>query len=301
MAKTPPQIPQSLREMMLELGPKWGTSIRAFTKLQSEAFSEILVDAPKEGVAIREIAYGSHPRQVLDVFTPHGAAAAPVVLFVHGGAFVEGNKDRTAEIYANVGWYFARNGVVAINMEYRLAPEFKYPSGVEDVAAAVAWTRANIARFGGDPERIFIFGHSAGAAHAGCYAYDRRFHPGGHAGAAGLIVVSGRVRIDNLPQNPNAKNVEAYFGTDTALMEQGSVVTHVRADSMPTMIGIAEFENPQLDIYCLELAHRLAQAKGRAPRVLWLAGHNHNSSIAHMNTADELLGSAILEFMRSGR
>lgn len=301
MSTVPPPIPRHLREMMLELGPKWGSNIRAYTKLQSEAFSEVLAGAPKEGVETRDVAYGAHPRQVLDVFAPRGASGAPVVLFAHGGAFIEGNKDRTPEIYANVGWYFARQGVVMINMEYRLAPEFKYPSGVVDVAAAVAWARANIVRFGGDPERIFLFGHSAGAAHVGCYAYDARFHPGGRSGVAGLVVVSGRVRIDNLPENPNAKNVEAYFGTDVANMQAGSVVAHVHAGVMPTMVAMAEYENPLIDVYCLELAHRLADARRRAPRVVWLAGHNHNSSIAHFNTADELLGSAILEFMRSGR
>lgn len=296
-----PPIPPQLRALMAQLGPKWGTNISAHVKAMADAFSSVLALAPKEGEVTRDIPYGPHARNVLDVYVPSvRARGAPVVLFLHGGAFVDGHKDRTPEFYSNVCWYFVRHGIVAVNLENRLAPEFKYPSGSEDVAAAVAWLRANIERFGGDRSRIFLMGHSAGAAHVGCYAYDRRFHPKDGPGVAGLIVLSGRVRAETLPDNPNAKKVEAYFGSDPALLEQGSVVSHVRADSVPTMIAIAEFENPLLDMHCLELAWRLAQAKRRAPRFVWLPGHNHTSTVAHLNTTEDALGSAIREFIALG-
>jgi len=286
--------------MMADLGPKWGSAITENTRIQSAAFSEILRDAPKLGTAERELAYGEDPRQVLDVFSPPQARDAPVVIFVHGGAFVVGKKDRTPEIYSNVCWYLTRHDIVGVNLEYRLAPQHKYPSGIEDVAAAVAWVRANIGRFGGNPERIYLLAHSAGGAHAGCYAFNKRFHPPGGSGLSGLILVSSRVRIDARPDNPNAANVHAYFGTDPERMQDGSVVNHVAPDVIPTMIAIAQWENPLLDIYGMELAYRLAEAKGRAPRTVWLAGHNHNSSIAHLNTADDRLGREIREFIRLG-
>jgi len=296
-----PVIPRSLFELMADIGPKWGSDIRGHSKLMIDGFSELLADAPKDGEVARDIAYGAHPRQVLDVYSPRGARAAPIVVFAHGGAYVDGNKDRSGEIYANLCWYLARNGVICVNIEYRLAPEFKYPSASEDVGAAVGWTRANIARFGGDPGRVFVMGHSAGAAHVGCYAYDRRLHPPEGSGIVGLIVVSGRVRAENLPENPNARKVEAYYGVDPARMEQGSVVNHVSAKSVPTMIGIGEFENPLLDVHCAELFHRLAQVQRRAPRIVRLAGYNHTSTIAHFNTAEDRLGREILEFIRIGR
>jgi acetyl esterase len=298
--KALPVIPPALREMMAAFGPVWGEKIREHTRLQSDAFSEILGDAPKLGTVTRDIPYGTDPRQVLDIYMPAGTMQVPVIVFAHGGAFVEGNKDRTGEIHANVGWFFTRNDVAFVNIEYRLAPAHPYPSAVQDVGAAVAWVRANIATLGGDPERIFVMGHSAGGAHAGCYAYNRRFHPAEGSGVKGLIVISGRLRIDVLPENPNAGNVIACFGNDPARMEEGSVVNHASADVVPTLIGIAQWENPLLDIYGMELAHRLAAAKRRAPRVVWLAGHNHSSTIAHFNTADERLGREILDFMRLG-
>jgi acetyl esterase len=295
-----PAIPESVRALMAEVGPKWAGNTAGNVKMMIDAFTPILKGAPKEGVSVtRNLAYGSHARQILDVFTQSSLRNASVVIFVHGGAFVDGEKDRTDEIYSNVLYYFARQGFVGINMEFRLAPEAKYPGGAQDVGLAVAWARENAAKYGGDPQKIFVMGHSAGAAHAGLYAYDKRLWPSSGSGVAGLIVVSGRVRADNLPENPNAKKVEAYFGTDTKLMEDGSPNNHVSAASMPTFVAMAEFENPLLDIYCLDLIYKLAQAKRRAPPFMWLRGHNHTSIIAHFNTAEDALGRAIVEFVRS--
>ena len=224
-----------------------------------------------------------------------------MLMFVHGGAFVDGHRNRTPEIYSNVLYYFARNGVVGVNVEYRLAPEFRYPSGSKDVGYAVQWVQANIGKFGGDPYRIFLVGHSAGAAHAASYAYDRRLQPPGGPGLSGLIVLSGRVRAEMLPENPNSRKVEAYYGADSAVHEDASAVSHVCSESIPTMIAVAEYENPLLDVHCAELFHRLAVAKRCAPRFVWLAGHNHTSAIAHFNTAEERLGLEMLEFLKLGR
>jgi acetyl esterase/lipase len=287
---------------MVELGRRWGEDVPGHVRAMMEAFSALLADSPKEGVElVRDLAYGEHSRQQLDVFRPAAGRGLPVVLFVHGGAFVDGHRNRTPEVYSNVLYYFARHGVLGLNIEYRLAPEHRYPSGSQDVALAVAWARANVRGYGGDPERIFLIGHSAGAAHAGSYAYDRRLQPPGGAGIAGLVVLSGRVRAETLAENPNARKVEAYYGPDASVHEDCSAVSHVSADSVPTMIGIAEYENPLLDVHCAELYHRLAAAKRRAPRFVWLAGHNHTSIIAHFNTAEDRLGREILEFIRLGR
>jgi acetyl esterase len=297
-----PAIPESLRQLMAEVGPRWGEDVAGNVRRMVDAFSPLLAGAPKDGVeVIRDIAYGSHPRQQLDVFRPAAGRDLPVVAFAHGGAFVDGHRNRSAEVYANVLYYFARNGAVGVNVEYRLAPEHRYPSGSEDVRLAIDWVRRHIGAHGGDPGRIFLVGHSAGAAHAGSYAYDRRLQPLSGPGIAGLVVLSGRVRAENRPENPNARKVEAYYGADPAVLEDCSPVTHASAASVPTMIAVAEYENPLLDVHCAELFHRLAAARGRAPRFVWLAGHNHTSIIAHFNTAEERLGREMLEFIRLGR
>ena len=296
------EIPPSVRKMMAEIGPKWATQTAVHVKMMIDAFTPILVDAPKAGVTrTDDLAYGTDPRQNLDLFVPSvqgGDKKRPMLLFIHGGAFVDGEKNRSAEIYSNVCWYFARHGIVAANVEYRQAPATTYPGCIEDMRLAVAWARANAAKYGADPNRVFLMGHSAGAAHAAGYAYERARHPADGAGLAGLIVVSGRVRADNRADNPNAKKVEAYYGTsDAARLDALSPVGMVETHSVPTFIAYGQYENPRLDIYCLELAHRLAQAKGAVPPLMVLPGHNHTSIIAHFNTAEESLPRALVEFM----
>ena len=290
-------IPEDLRRLMAEVGPKWATNVPGHVKLMVESFSAVLATCPKDGISVqREVSYGAHDRQVLDVYSPANPRGAPVVVFVHGGAFTDGEKDRSPEVYSNVSIWFARHGIVGINMEYRSAPSAPYPAGTEDVKLACQWVEKNAASLGVDMKRLFVFGHSAGAAHSAAYAYGAEGSEGGPK-VAGSIVVSGRVRADNLATNPNARKVEAYYGTDSSLFEERSALHLSGKDSVPTFIAIAEYENPLLDVYCLELAHRLGTANGKAPRFMQLWGHNHTSIIAHLNTAEDALGKALVEFV----
>jgi hypothetical protein len=84
-------------------------------------------------------------------------------------------------------------------------------------------------------------------------------------------------------------------------MEDGSGVNHVGPDSVPTLIAVAEYENPLLDVHCAELYARLSAAKKRSPAFVWLRGHNHASIVAHINTAEDRLGREILAFIATGR
>jgi len=295
-----PEIPASLLDLMAEIGPRWGTNIAEHAALMQKAFTELHANAHRPPINVaRDIAYGPHPRQRLDVFSSRHANGAPVVLFVHGGAFVRGDRNATPELYANVLYYFARHGMVGINMEYRLARDAPWPGGAEDVGAAIAWIKTNVAHHGGDPEKIFVIGHSAGGSHVATWAYDRRVHGDAGPSIAGAIIVGGRVRADSRPDDPNCKNVEAYFGPDKKLQAERSPVMHAAGSSLPTFIAIAQYENPFLDVYCLELAWRIAASRGRAPRVVQAMGHNHISMVCHFNTADDWLGRQIREFMGS--
>jgi acetyl esterase/lipase len=270
--------------------------------LMIQRFSEVLKDSPRDGVEEhRDIRYGDHERQVIDVFLPENVSEPPVVLFVHGGAFVSGHRNRSSQIYSNVLRYLARHGIAGVNVGYRLANDTKYPGATEDIARVVAWTRASASRYGWNTDKIFLMSHSAGGAHAGSYGYDPRFRSSEGGNLAGLIFISGRVRADNLPENPNARKVEQYYGTDSSAYEDYSAVSHIDAESPPTFVAWAEFENPLIDVYCAELVYRLASAKRKAPPSMWLSGHNHTSAIAHIGTSDERLGRAIVEFVRNPR
>jgi acetyl esterase/lipase len=298
-----PDIPQSVRDLMAEIGPKWATNTSGHVKMMVDAFSAVLASVPTDDLEVTpDIVYGhDDERQVLDVWRKPGVTGAPMFLFFHGGAFTDGDKNRTPQIHGNIVRHAARNGIIGINVEYRQAPKWGYPAGSVDVGLAVAWARANAAQVGGDPDRIFICGSSAGAAHTGSYAYDKRLQPAGGPGIAGHIVLSGRVRADNRPDNPNARRVEAYYGTDASRFDDLSCVSHAAADSVPTFIAVAEYENPLIDVYCAELFYRLSVAKGASPRFMRLVGHNHASIHAHIGTSENVLGQELIDFMRTGR
>jgi acetyl esterase len=298
-----PEISDALRAVMAEIGPRWRADTSGHVKLMVEQFSKLLATAPPDGLSVRmDVAYGEHERQRFDIYAPTAPGQnRPAVLFVHGGAFIDGHRNRTGQIYSNVTRYFARHGLVGINIGYRLADVVQYPGATRDIAAVVAWTRENAGELGIDPSRIFLMGHSAGGAHVASYAYDKRLHPADGPGLAGLIVLSGRVRADNRPDNPNARKVEAYYGADSARYDDVSPVMHVSADSLPTFVAWSEFENPLIDVYCAELTWRLGQAKGRTPPILWLKGHNHTSTIGHIGTADDALGTAMRAFIDNPR
>lgn len=298
-----PDIPASLRALMAEVGPKWRDDTAGHVDMMITAFSDVLKRISRAGVTVhRDIAYGPHERQQVDVFLPsRNVAAPPVVLFVHGGAFVSGHRNRTEQVYSNVLHYLAQRGIAGINVGYRLATHATYPGATLDIAAAVDWARAHAGEYGWNPDKVFLMSHSAGAAHAGAYAYDPAFASAGKPPLAGMIVVSGRVRIDNLKENPNAKKVEQYYGSDASRFEGYSPVHHINRDSVATFVAWAEFENPLIDVYCAELVYRLAEAKRKAPPTMWLAGHNHSSAIAHIGTSDDLLGQAIVSFIENPR
>lgn len=105
------------------------------------------------------IAFGPEPRQHLDLYAPKGAGPFPVLAFVYGGSWDSGAK----EDYAFVGRALAAQGFVVAIADYRLVPHFRYPIFVDDVAQAITWLLAHAADYGGDPQRLFAMGHSAGA------------------------------------------------------------------------------------------------------------------------------------------
>ncbi len=120
------------------------------------------------------IAFGPHPRQQLDIYRPSGALdgdGAPVVVFIYGGSWNAGSR----QDYGFVGSALAARGFVTVIADYRLVPEVRFPAFLDDGALALAWVRDNIASHGGDPARIGLAGHSAGAYNAVMLALQPRY------------------------------------------------------------------------------------------------------------------------------
>jgi len=174
-----------------------------------------LVNAVSPGgdvVATRDLRYAPGERHQLDIYRPaHGAGKAPVIVFFYGGNWVSG--DRAG--YAFVGRALAARGYVVVVPDYRLYPQVRYPDFLDDAAGAVAWTHREIAAHGGDPDRIFLMGHSAGAYNAAMLALDARWL--GKQGekpsmVRGWIGLAGP--YDFLPiQNPTTRPVFNYPDT----------------------------------------------------------------------------------------
>ncbi len=147
--------------------------------------------APEGGVETHNaLSYAQAPDRRLDVYAPASACGAPVVVFFYGGSWETGSRD----MYRFVGRALARRGVMVVIPDYRRYPEVRFPAFMDDAAAAVAWSRANAERFGGDPAHLFLMGHSAGAQIATLLALDPTYLR--HAGLepsslAGVIGISG--------------------------------------------------------------------------------------------------------------
>jgi acetyl esterase/lipase len=118
-----------------------------------------------------DLVYGPQPRQSLDVYAPRGASDRPVVIFWYGGSWVMGKKSE----YRFVGTTLAESGFVAVLPDYRLYPQVTFPVFDEDGARAVAWVQQHAREFGGDPTRIVLMGHSAGAHTAAFLALNEAF------------------------------------------------------------------------------------------------------------------------------
>jgi acetyl esterase/lipase len=120
-----------------------------------------------------DIKYGNEPRQQLDIYTPLTPASGklPVIVFLYGGSWSRGSKNQ----YMFIAEYLAPRGYIIAIPDYRVYPDVKFPAFVEDSAAALAWVQQNIAGYGGDPDAVFLMGHSAGAHIAAMLTLDERF------------------------------------------------------------------------------------------------------------------------------
>lgn len=246
---------------------------------------------PYKGVRVaRDQRYGPDPRHRLDVFAPEAGGTAPLLLFVHGGGFVRGDKRIPDQpYYDNVGLFAARNGMVGVTMTYRLAPDHVWPAGAEDVGTAVAWLQENAKSWNADSKRIFVIGTSAGAAHAAGYLASVP-----DPGVAGAILVSG---IYDLALAGIAPHTEAYFGIGSE--EERSPLGRVAGGVTPLLLVMSELDPPEFQRQTLALAGALLDRRGAAPLVV-LRGHNHFSGILHLNGRDPYLGAQILDFCAVG-
>jgi acetyl esterase/lipase len=269
-------------------------------------YEPLLAAQPRDGVALTpDLPYGPHARHRLDLYRPEGDAPAggwPVLVVVHGGGFIRGDKSQRA----NFGWHFARQGIAVVVPNYRLAPESQWPSGPEDVAAVCTWIGAQAAGQQLDAQAVVLLGESAGAAHVAAAVLMRRFLAAVAVRPVGAVLLSGpyHPQMEALARTPfgiatpDPRN-DAYFGTDDPTRLAGmSIAEQIDAPPLPLLIGTAERDLPQMQAQAGDLFTRLVLRHGAQPEWLVVRDHNHFSQCTAVGTGDETLAAPLLAFVR---
>jgi acetyl esterase/lipase len=255
--QVPSAVPAQIAAELLKIGP-----IVAPPPTE-KLYAPLAEREPYAGVQVRrDVRYGADARNLLDVFTPDKPQASqPVLVFVHGGGFMRGER-RTGDspFYDNI----------------------------------MLWAvRENIAASGGNPQRIILMGHSAGAAHVAQYVGHPQFHVVPGSGLAGAILLSGLFDPVTAESNPP---LQAYFGKDAAQYPARSAVPGLVAAKVPLLLAYAELDPPDFHTQSEQLNAALCKA-GQCPGLYKLMGHSHMSEIYSINSADKTVGNLMKQLV----
>lgn len=278
---------------------------------------EASAQADSQGTVEFDISYvpGGGHKQQLDLYTPTNTDF-PTILFVHGGSLTSG--DRKDEPYGRMCEVFQEIGIACAAMSYRLAREHKWPDQPDDVVAAFKWLKRNIGPRGGDPERIFLFGHSSGCTLVAIVAADGRYLEAQDLDVrdvAGVIPMGCRLNdyTEITETRPPwyeqswvpPEHVEDYMKREAAFvsMEQHNdavPATHVSEALPPTLVLIAEAERffPPILRDAAEFVGRALVADAEADIVI-LDDRRHVTAIRMMVAPDDPAVARIVEFVRA--
>ena len=188
-------------------------------RIQFDWYQDLVYDAD----------YPNPWRTSLDIYVPDPVdAPAPVVLFVHGGGWRGSDKAYYKDLGAKPAWFTTELGYVFVSMNHRFLPDGGYPGSFEDVAKALEWIHDNIAEYGGDPERIVLFGHATGAIQTSLIATDSAFLQAvGHD----LSLIKGVICVDvayyDLVGLSGAGVIDRAFAADPAVRRRGSPIHNI--------------------------------------------------------------------------
>ena len=252
----------------------------------------------EKDIAYTNTALGN--RNLLDVYYPEiGGRAKDVLVFIHGGSWDSGKKD----IYWWLGRNFANKDIVEVNINYRLAPGHQYIEMASDAAAALKWVKTNISRYGGDPGRIFVMGHSAGGHLTALINSDPQFfqEQGIENPIRGVILNDGfgLDMHEYLLTAEKTKQTASFlktFSTDEEVWKKGSPLTYFSNIDNPYLILVGERTYPSIQIQSRRL-YELLKAKSRPASFKRLARKKHVGMITQMVFSRNEMYRLILDFM----
>lgn len=258
-------------------------------------------DTPREArryspdiALVTDVAYANDNNSAhrLDLYLPAKEAAFPVVVFVHGGCWNSGDKN----MYAHIGRHFASRGVGVAVVGYRLSPAVAHPGHIEDVAAGFAWVHKNIATYGGDPQRLFLAGHSAGGHMVALLATDGKYlaaHGLSVKNVRGVVAISGVYSINYLIDLAGLSKV--FAGSDR---NDASPISHAAVANVPPfLILYAEKDLPTLGTQAQKL-QKLLSASGNQTELQKVAGHDHKSIIIDVCLPESEYGQQMIQWVK---
>jgi len=279
--------------------------LRAVTAFLLLALLTLATSAETPAVeVIRDLAYhegkdADPVKHKLDLYLPPGRKDYPLLVFVHGGGWLHGDKNFWFDLYGKIGRSFAGQGIGVAVINYRLAPKSKHPDQANDVAEAIGWLYKNIAKYGGKAEQLFLAGHSAGGHLVSLVASDPRFLQAvgmSRTSIKGVISISGVYDV-----KPDVILFDKVFGTDADERAKASPITHVQAGLPPFLIVHGDHELPQCDGPCAEIFYHKLQDARVTCKLLPIAKRDHMSIIARVSEANDPGQLAILQFIRTSK
>ncbi|MGC3980524.1 MAG: alpha/beta hydrolase [Steroidobacteraceae bacterium] len=247
---------------------------------------------------VRDIAYGTRPRNQLDVATSKAASGTtrPVLIFVPGGP---GNRTEVAGylFYDNVLLWAVAQGYVGVNMSRDSGAETSWDTGAKNIGAVIQWVQNNIKQYGGDPNRIFIWGHSMGATALAAYLSHPEYYPQGEIGLRGAILHSGSYNIAPIVATQPGRT-PASPPPDPAVLLTQSSLPGLQKTTLPLLLAAADGDPLDRPEYVTLLHDALCKA-GHCPTTLSIKNHDHFSEIFAVNTADQSVSKPVLEWLHS--
>ncbi|WP_375436904.1 alpha/beta hydrolase [uncultured Hymenobacter sp.] len=242
-------------------------------------------------------------RHLLDVYAPKRKATKPypVVIFIHGGSWNSGNKN----FYSFIGRRLAKQGVVAVVINYRLSPKVEAPAMADDCTRAVIWTTEHIQEYGGDSQRVFLMGHSAGAGLAALLAADNRlFARRGLATnpvrGALLDDPAGLDMFDYLTklEYPGDAQYLVPYGKQPEVWKDVSALYHLTAATPPFLIFIGSETYPSIRNSSRKFQQKLTEL-GRPPQFTVLPGKKHIPMVLQLYWKDNVLYQELLKLVKA--
>lgn len=252
----------------------------------------VMIAQASEVEVVKDIAYYDSKdadlvRHKLDLYLPKGQKEFPVLVFIHGGGWRKGDKEK----FEQFGRMFAAKRVGTVVPNYRLTPQVKHPEHVKDVSRAFAWTYKNIAKYGGKTDQIFISGHSAGGQLVALLATD-----GSYLKAEGLSLanIKGAIPISGPYQLTAARHKEVFGDEDSC--RQASPLTHVKGHHPPFLLLYAEKDIPHCDEMTNAMVEALRKSNDQADSQVF-KDRDHGSIVGNIPNDGDPVAEAMLAFI----